>query len=268
MFSFLHLSDLHLPPSETDTRHGIYPCRKLKDVFNSIDELEYTPSFAIITGDLSQGGTVQGYELVKSYTERLEEKGIRTMLAVGNGDDRENYRRVFRTPSSSGPIHYSEDHEHLRVIVLDSLQTGSRGGRLEGGQLEWLSDVLRSDPERPTIIALHHPINPSSLALFDGWLFDGSQIGEFYEAVSGGNVLAVLNGHLHHNQVTTVNGVPHVQAGSTVAELSYNEEEYWTRNTSSYNQVIHRDGMLFVRTITLPYDGRVLMKEPIKNLFG
>ena len=71
MFSFVHLSDLHLPPSETDTRHGIYPCLKLEDVVNSIDELEYVPSFAIITGDLSQGGTAQGYELVKRYTERL-----------------------------------------------------------------------------------------------------------------------------------------------------------------------------------------------------
>ncbi|UCE38825.1 MAG: metallophosphoesterase, partial [Thermoplasmata archaeon] len=153
MFSFLHLSDLHIPPSETDTSYGISPYQRLEDVIDSINRLEYPPSFTIITGDLSEGGTVQGYKLVKRYTERLKEKGMRIMLAMGNGDDRENYRKVFQTPTPRGPIHYSVDYEQLRIIVLDSLHPGSRVGLFEGGQIEWLDNTLKSDTEKPTIIA-------------------------------------------------------------------------------------------------------------------
>ena len=267
MFSFLHLSDLHLPSSETETSHGVSPCQRFEHVIDSIDRLEYPPSFAIITGDLSQSGTIESYELVRRYTERLNEKGIRTMLAMGNNDDRENYRQLFRKRPSKGSIYYTEENEELRIIVLDSLQSGSRKGRFEGEQLDWLSEVLKKEPERPTIIAFHHPIFTSPHKEADGRLFDISQREEFYRVVSMGNVLAVLYGHLHHNQVTSVYGVLHVQAGSTFSELNFNEEEYWVVNTSSYNQVIYRDGMLFVKTITLPYDGRELARRPIRLLF-
>ena len=81
-------------------------------------------------------------------------------------------------------------------------------------------------------------------------------------------MLALFYGHLHHSQVTTVDGVLHVQAGSTVMELNINEEEYWLANTSSYNQIIYHDGTLFVQTIALPYDGRVLVRKPVQDLFG
>jgi Icc protein len=267
MFSFLHLSDIHMPTLETETRHSVSPYQRLEHLINSIDKLEYPPSFAIITGDLSRDGTIEGYKLIKRHTERLNEMGIRTMLAMGNHDDRDNYRRVFRTPSPSGPIYYSEDQEPLRIVVLDSLHPGSHGGRFDDEQLNWLSEKLKSDHERPTIIAFHHPIYMSPQKVTDGKLFDRSQRDEFYRVASRSNVLAIIHGHLHNNQIGTVNGVLHVQAGSTMTELNFDEEEYWIVNTSSYNQVIFRVDMLFVKTKTLPYDGRVLARRPIEDLF-
>jgi 3',5'-cyclic AMP phosphodiesterase CpdA len=273
MFSFLHISDLHLLASETETTHGISPYQRLEQVINSIDKLEYPPSFAIITGDLSTGGTVEGYESVRRYITHLNEKGIQTMLTMGNNDDRENYRQAFQEKLSRDPIYYTEEYGELRIIILDTLNTSfqsprDRIGFFEGEQLKWLSEVLNNDPARPTIIALHHPIYGSPHKVLNGHLFDRKQRDEFYKVVSRGNVLALFYGHLHHSQVTSVNGVLHVQAGSTVTELNINEEEYWSTNTASYNQIIFRDDMLFVQTITLPFDGRVLVRKPIQDLFG
>jgi 3',5'-cyclic AMP phosphodiesterase CpdA len=185
---------------------------------------------------------------------------------MGNHDDRENFRRVFRTSSSSGPIFYSEDQGHLRIIVLDSLHPGSHGGRFDGEQLNWLSEELKIDRERPTIIAFHHPVGKSPHKALDGKLFDLGQSDEFYQLVSRGNVLALLFGHLHYHQVAMVDGIMQIQAGSIQGQLNFGEEEYWLVNTSSYNQIIYRDGMLFVKTITLPYDGRMIEKNPIKVL--
>jgi len=272
MFSFLHISDLHIPSSETETSDGISPSQRLERVIDSIDRLEYSPSLAIITGDLSTGGLVEGYEIVRRYTKRLNKMGIRTMLAMGNHDDRENYRRVFQKKPSRDPIYYTEEYGELQIIILDTLNTGfqaprERIGLFEGDQLDWLSEVLKKDPGKPTIIAFHHPIYMSPHKVFNGRLFDGSQRDEFYRVVSKGNVLAFFYGHLHHNQVTTVNGVMHVQAGSTMGELNFNEEEYWLMNTSSYNQVIYLGGRLFVKTIKMHYDGRELMRRPVRDLF-
>ena len=256
-----------MPSSETETSYGLSPYQRMEHLINSIDRLEYPPSFAIITGDLSQGGTVEGYELVKRYTKRLNEKGIQTMLAMGNHDDRENYRRVFQKRPSSEPVYFTEEYGELQIIVLDSLHPGFSGGRFEGEQLDWLSEVLKKEPERPSIIALHHPIFMSPHRVIDGKLFDGSHRDEFYRVVSRGNVLAIFYGHLHHNQVTTVDGILHVQAGSMQMQLSIYEEEYCLANISSYNLIIYRDGTFFVKTVTLPFDGKVLARKPIQDLF-
>ena len=268
MFSFLHLSDIHMPTSETETRHGVSPYQRLEQLIDSIDKLEYPPSFAIITGDLSNDGTIEGYKLDKRHTERLNEMGMRTMLAMGNNDDRESYRRVFQAAPSREQIYYIEEYRELQIIVLDSLHTGFHGGRFDGEQLDWLSEELKSDPERPTIIAFHHPVGKSPHKALDGRLFDESQRDEFYRLVSKCNLLAFLYGHLHHNQVTTECGILHIQAGSMQVQLNISEKEFWLANVSSYNQVIYRDGMLFVKTITMPYDGRVIEKNPIKVLIN
>lgn len=273
MLSFLHISDLHMLTSETETNHGIAPYQRLEQIINSIDDLEYPPSFAIITGDLSSGGTVEGYELVRRHVKQLEKMGIQTMLAMGNHDDRDNFRRIFRMKPLSGPIHYRVEIGELQVLVLDTLNTSfqlprDRLGVFEGEQLKWLFEVLKKDSVRPTVIALHHPIFGSPHKVFNGSLFDDGQREEFFRVISGNNVLALLCGHLHHSQVTAVNGVFQVQAGSTVTELNINEAEYWLRNTSGFNHIFYREGNLFVQSIAMPTDGRVLVRGSIQEFIG
>ena len=90
----------------------------------------------------------------------------------------------------------------------------------------------------------------------------------FYDAISGFNVLGVLTGHLHHNQSTVVNGVLYSLAGSVSTEISYDEETYWVRNRSCYNHLFYRNGQLYVKTIMMPYDGRVLSSGSVKTLLG
>ncbi len=121
------------------------------------------------------------------------------------------------------------------------------------------------NPEQPTLIAFHHPINMPSLHLLDR-NYDPAQRNCFYQILDGCNVLAVLNGHLHHNQTTVVNGVLHCQASSTYAELCYNDEEFWVRNSLSYNHILYRNGALYIKTLVMPYDGRIIRKGSIQMI--
>jgi len=192
-------------------------------------------------------------------------------LTLGNHDNRENFRDIFQTDTLNGPYNYVTEFDEFRIIVLDTMVPGrTRGpetGSFTGDQLQWLQDVLHKNPKQSTIIALHHPINLTSLNLLDK-SYGNAQRNRFYQIIDGCNVLCILNGHLHHNQTTMVNGVLHCQASSTYAELSYNDEEYWLWNTLGYNQIIYQNSSLYVKSLSLPYDGRLLAKGSIQQLLA
>ena len=266
-FSFIHLSDTHLLETPEEDTRGVKPYKKLQEAITSITQLEYKPNFSIITGDLTDNGSPQGYKQLKQQIARLEEHNIPTLLVLGNHDNREHFRQVFTTDSTNGPYYYSRELNGIRVIVLDSMNPGQDTGCFTGDQLSWLQSVLKESPNQPTIIALHHPVNLASLYLWDK-SYGLDQRNRFYKIIDGCNILSILNGHLHHNQSLVVNGVLHLQATSTYAELCYNDDEYWLRNTLGYNQVIHRNNALYAKSITLPCDGRLLSKGSIKQLLA
>jgi 3',5'-cyclic AMP phosphodiesterase CpdA len=269
--SFLHISDTHILETRESEIRGVKPYSKLENLINSITQLEYKPKFAIITGDLTDNGSIQEYQLFKQLRDKLEENNIPILLTLGNHDNSINFRKVFPTETVNGPHYYVKEIDEFRIIALDSSVPGRiRGpdtGSFTGDQLSWLANLLEGEPNRPTIIALHHPINLASLDVWD-MSFGVTQRNRFYQIIDGCNVLGILNGHLHHNQTVTVNGVLHCQAASSYAGLSYNDEEFWLWNTSGYNQIIYHNNVLYVKSIAMPCDGRLLAKGSIQQLLA
>jgi 3',5'-cyclic AMP phosphodiesterase CpdA len=265
VFSFIHISDTHIPESKEESVNGVQPYLKLEDTLNIINTLEIKPKFVIITGDLTRDGSLKGYKLLKQYTKKLKEKNIPTLLTLGNHDNRENFRTIFGLKNDQGPYFYVKEFGHIRLIVLDSLYPGHHTGKFTGTQLKWLETELHLNPDQPTIIALHHPIYIPWLKDFEV-LFDSDQRQRFYKIINEYNVIAVINGHLHHNLVVNKGNVLFSQASSTYAELDHNDKEYWLKNTLNFNQVIIDNGRIFVRVLELPYDGRILGKGSIKIL--
>ena len=45
----------------------------------------------------------------------------------------------------------------MRLIVIDTLDTGHPGGRLGVPRLDWVAEALACETQRPTVIAMHHP---------------------------------------------------------------------------------------------------------------
>ena len=267
IFNFVHLSDPHLPETKEKTASGVLPYEKLEDTLNSINKLELKPRFVIITGDLIQKEATQGYTLVKKYIHELEKNNIPTLVTLGNHDNREKYREIFQTDEEKGPLFYVTEFDGFRIICLDSYNPGSDLGLFTGNQLQWLKKVLEENSGQPTIIAFHHPMHLSWLRLFDKE-FDSTQRSQFYQIIARHNILAVLNGHLHHNVINNVNGVLHIQASSVKSELVFNEEDYRIRNTLRYNQVIIHNNAVYVNTHSLPYDGRILSEGSLQQLFN
>ena len=97
---------------------------------------------------------------------------------------------------AEGPLCFAVGLGPMRLVGLDSLIPGDPAGRLGHEQLAWLDARLGEAPERPTLVALHHPPFRTGIDHMDTMMLeDGDALAE----VLGrhGQVERVLCGHVH-----------------------------------------------------------------------
>ena len=92
---FLQLTDLHLaPPGQLVV--GINPMRQMQGVLARIKYLDVSPTFIVVSGDLTENGSAESYEGVKGALQELggEHTDTPVLVGLGNHDDRTTFRRV------------------------------------------------------------------------------------------------------------------------------------------------------------------------------
>jgi len=255
----LHISDTHIPDKRGNNHEGVNPCKKLEKLIDLVHNLDLKPSFSIITGDISNTGTVQSYNLAKKYITQLQELGGPVFLTMGTKDNRTNFRNVLleRVSLQEEPYcYYSESIEGLHIIAMDSHTVGSNIGSFNIRQLDWLENELEENDDQPAIIAFHEPI----FFFGDEGLFNKKDALRFKSIVSEGNVLAVLNGHLHRPFYTVIDGVQYIQAGSPLWENSIKDSYHLSYDSSSFNLLSYSEGNLSVRPISFSDRTRVFRR--------
>ena len=136
--TFLHLSDLHVaPPGQLV--HGIDPLPQVQRVIERIRALDVVPAFVVVSGDLTDDGSEESYQLLNTLLREIGHGDIPILLALGNHDDRAAFRRVVLGQASGDggqPYCYSQTIDGLRVVVLDSVIPGETAGELGAAQLQ------------------------------------------------------------------------------------------------------------------------------------
>ena len=249
IIEILHLSDIHIPDKQGDLWDGVDPCIKLEKLIELAKKLELNPSFTVITGDISHTGTIQSYNLAKKYINKIHSLGGSVLPTMGNMDNMENFRKVLLekpSPQKEASCDYNQTIEGLHVIVMDSHTPDSHTGSFSEEQLDWLERELSEHADEPAIIAFHAPI----FFFGEEWGFNKADATRFRDIVSKGNILVVLNGHLHCPFFTMVDGIQYVQAGSPVFENSYNEKGRLSYDSSSFNLLSYNEGNLLARPVS------------------
>jgi 3',5'-cyclic AMP phosphodiesterase CpdA len=245
MLNFLHLSDIHIPDKKGDLWDTVDPCLKLEKLIGLAEKMEINPSFTVITGDISHTGTIQSYNLAKKYINKIQSLGGIVFPTMGTKDDRQHFSKILLGKPSTleEPVcYYSQTIEGLHVVAMDSHTPDSHTGSFSEEQLDWLEIELRDHQDEPAIIAFHEPI------FFFGkyGLFNKTDATRFRDIVSKGNVLAVLNGHIHYPLFTMADGIYYVQAGSPVWENSGTRARWLSYDSSSFNLLSYDEGRLVV----------------------
>jgi len=193
--------------------------RRLDRVVASLRALEPAPDLLLVTGDIAdQGDDAEAYARFKEAVSPL---AFPVYCALGNHDGREAFARAFPSaPMADGFHQHAIEDGPVRILVLDTLEEGRHGGAFCETRADWLRARLEEAPERPTLIALHHPPIESGLS----WMTENPDAGwvRRLEAIvaSQGNVVALVAGHLHRPVTTLWSGTVLAVCPSTAPQVA------------------------------------------------
>ena len=112
----------------------------------------------IFTGDTVQHGQPQEYARLRELLAPLEAP---VYLVPGNRDDKKEMRAAFSDysylPTDDEFLHYSIENHDVRLVGIDSTVVGERKGRFCEKRQAWLDKTLSEQPDRPTLLFIHHP---------------------------------------------------------------------------------------------------------------
>jgi 3',5'-cyclic AMP phosphodiesterase CpdA len=189
---------------------------RLDLVLCHLSTMRRRPDLLVVTGDLADRAEAECYGVLR---ERLERCGMPFHVCLGNRDNRALARAAF-APALVGFFHYVTAAGPLRLIMLDTLEEGRHGGAFCSAREEWLRARLAEEPDRPTLIALHHPPIDSGI---DWVTTDPAEpwVGRLDSALAGReHVVALLAGHFHRAIAAGRKGLPVVVCPSVAAPIT------------------------------------------------
>lgn len=169
------ISDLHVLADGTPLGGQVDTQAALVAAMDHLAALAPRPDLVLATGDLTQDGLPEDYALLRSAFGGLP---MPVYVIPGNHDNRANLRAAFADcgylPETGEFLHYTIDTYPIRLIGLDTVIQDEVGGKLCSGRLRWLEQRLSEQPERPTVIFMHHPPFATGITFMDKPAFDGA----------------------------------------------------------------------------------------------
>jgi len=202
------ISDAHIEGPGRKT-FGIAPMAEhLARCVAHINHLDPQPDLVLVTGDITNYGTLA--EMTRAAAI-LDELRPRYYVIPGNHDTRAALLAAFgpeHRPGQEGEfVQYVIEGYELRFIALDSTIPGAPGGEICPDRAVWLEARLQEEPEKPTILFLHHP--PATFGVIetdiDGFI-GADRLGGI--VARHPNIVQILAGHIHLSSFTMWRGVP------------------------------------------------------------
>ncbi|MEZ6118173.1 MAG: metallophosphoesterase [Pirellulaceae bacterium] len=199
------LSDTHIPQDVEEAFRGFKPVNNLNQIVPQISQANVAGT--VICGDVARLVGLPGdYQQLKTCLAPLGDHSL--FMALGNHDDRVNFRAAF-ADSTSGESDADAGGKHVvvveqkpvRFVILDSLFIVNEvAGLLGKAQREWLKTYLAESDDTPTVIFVHHTLGDN-----DGDLLD---VPRFLDIVDPAKkIKAVFFGHSHVYSFQQRNGL-------------------------------------------------------------
>lgn len=174
----------------------------------------YGADAILLTGDLVNDGKREEYTIL---ARALAGASAPFYVLPGNHDDRAHLREAFadhRYLPRGEHLSYVIDDYPVRIVAIDQIVPGRTHGDFTPELAAWLDAALAAAPDKPTLVALHHPPFATYDLLFDRiGLHQGERFGELIGRHR--QVQRIVCGHHHRVVLGQVAHAPAIIAPST-----------------------------------------------------
>lgn len=200
------ITDTHIRAPGRLTYRKIDTSTYLRDAVAFLSSQPVPIDAVVHTGDLTDFATDDEYRHFRDLVAPLR---VPFFAVPGNHDERGAFRRAFTELDlpADGPLNYVASVGDLKLVMLDSCVPGSPYGELGPRTRTWLDRTLAAAPDRPALVALHHPPFIAGIRHMD--VQNCRDAAEFEEVLRRHpQVQGVLCGHVHRTVMTQFAGRP------------------------------------------------------------
>lgn len=214
------ITDIHLF-AKTDTQLlGLTTFESFQKVLSHVTSMARQPDILLLTGDLSQDGSVASYERLQTMLKPL---GIPTYWAPGNHDLPDVMAQVLTEDPVSAHKSFRAGGWH--IVLLDTCVPGCVHGQLTPESLQWLDQELSQSKGTPALIAFHHP----PFLVGSDWMNDIGLLNAadlFAVCDRHPHLKLVLFGHIHQELNRQRQGVQYLGTPSTCIQFKPNSHNF------------------------------------------
>ncbi len=201
--TIVQLTDLHVRPLGIAAYRVAETNMLTARALRAVAAIRPAPDAVIITGDLTDCGLAAEYALLRDML--AQHLHVPVHVIPGNHDRREVLLAGLpNVRHDGGFVQYAVDDLPLRLVMLDTVVLGAGHGELCPARLDWLDRTLAQQPDKPTLIGMHHPPFQCGIAHMDAIaLRDPAAFAALVRRHA--QVQRIVCGH-HHRPVTAMLG--------------------------------------------------------------
>ncbi|ELX8377634.1 3',5'-cyclic-AMP phosphodiesterase [Providencia vermicola] len=210
----LQVTDTHLFADTANTLLGINTHQSYHAVLDAILEQNQPIDLIVATGDLVQDQSPEAYQ---HFADGIELIPAPCVWLPGNHDYQPAMVRSLKLAgiSSAKEILIGDDWQ---ILMLDSQLQDVPHGELSEQQLDWMKACLDKQPQRTTLIMLHHHPLPSGCTWLDQHSLRNSHIlAEYLKGYP--QVKVMLCGHIHQEMDENWHGIRLLATPSTCVQF-------------------------------------------------
>ncbi len=210
----LQITDTQLFAGETDTLLGINTLHSYHAVLDAIVKQQLPADLIVATGDLVQDQSTRAYQ---RFTDGIARLPAPCVWLPGNHD----YQPSMAQELAAAGISPSKQvllGDQWQILLLDSQVQSVPHGELSDDQLIWLDNCLAQQPDRHTVVMLHHhPLASGCTWLDQHSLRNSHMLAEVLTRYQ--NIEGILCGHIHQDLDVMWNGIRMLATPSTCVQF-------------------------------------------------
>lgn len=249
------LTDTHITVPKNEIGDCYVKLEALRNCVSAINQLNTTPDVVIHTGDLVHNGSDEEYRLTKSIMDELR---VPYFITPGNRDTVTALKKNFSLHSYQNAgtafLQYATNVLGYRLIASDTSTENNNFGFLDFQRLAHLDNLLNEQPERSTVVFMHHPpINLSNSEPLKHEYEDYRMVENFSEIIDRHpQVVGILCGHIHRSLTGWINATPLIVMPPLSKSLYRDPASYSsTPNTAFYLHAFSKQASVNTEVITV-----------------